>query len=173
MDDLKQQVTIIAQEFDTGSDALTFYSAKSVSATEIRPGMDRMWWYEKCNEIAYMQTYNPNTTISMRSQKIDLQFFKNFCKEAFGAPVFPDNSFNDKFGGADIVATNIFFGDGNEDPWKQDMLLEPKGTLYLYIVPGTDAGHCDDMNNPKGIELFTGYAKGWIKEHYQKMNFLQ
>lgn len=38
------------------------------------------------------------------------------------------------------------------------MLLEGRGSLYLYIVPGVDKGHCVDMNDPIAQGLFTAYA---------------
>jgi len=84
-----------------------------------------------------------------------LNFYKNFCKEVFGTGIFPDGSFNKKFGGADIVATNIFFGNGCEDPWRQDSLLKSSGSLTLYTVECDDCGHCVGMSDPTVISMVT------------------
>ena len=59
----------------------------------------------------------------MRSQLINSSYWIPYCQSIFGSAAIPDSGpavsfYNKKYGGLDIVATNIVFANAIEDPWQ-------------------------------------------------------
>jgi hypothetical protein len=51
----------------------------------------------------------------MRSLQLDLNFYKSWCADIFGAGVWPFvNRVNNEFGGVDLEATNLYMSNGDE-----------------------------------------------------------
>ena len=59
---------------------------------------------------------------------VDYEYFSNQCNEIFGLDmnIYPDVAYTEsQYGGGNrINATNIFFANGVEDPWKWVTQLE-------------------------------------------------
>ena len=55
----------------------------------------------------------------MRSQRIKLQFWIDYCKRIFGNIPEPDTEWtNWNYGGLDIESNYVYFVNAVEDPWK-------------------------------------------------------
>lgn len=55
----------------------------------------------------------------MRSKRLTMDYWRNWCSSTFGEELFPDTSkTNKKYGGVDLKATNLIITNGGEDPWK-------------------------------------------------------
>lgn len=75
----------------------------------------RQWIYQTCTEVGFFQTYYPNKTLSMRSTKVTLDFYRNWCKDSFGADLWPNVEItNMRLGGKDLEAFNIILTNGGE-----------------------------------------------------------
>jgi len=51
----------------------------------------------------------------MRSKQIDINFYRQFCLESFGVPLWPDTDRkNNEYGGYDLKAFNLLMSNGDE-----------------------------------------------------------
>lgn len=111
----------------------------------------RAWLYQSCTEYGYWQVAYPDPAISMRSQKIDLEYHNALCKRLFGIETPVDTAFiNENFYNplAAQETTRIYMTNGSNDPWSRLSITEPNGNkgLTLYTIQG--AAHCDDLRTP-------------------------
>ena len=84
---------------------------------------DRSWLYQTCNEFGFYQTCDPGTRCPFATSPdvSDLQSFTRMCSEVYGIDgdrvarnVDDSNAF---YGGWNYNATNVFFLNGDVDPW--------------------------------------------------------
>ena len=75
----------------------------------------RQWTYQTCAEVGYFQTFYPNKTLSMRSTNVTLDFYRKWCRDSFGANLWPNVEItNLELGGKDLEAFNLIFTNGGE-----------------------------------------------------------
>ena len=83
----------------------------------------------------------------MRSSRINLDFYKQFCKNAYGVALWPDTDrFNNDFGGVDLRTTNTILSNGAEDPWQWATKNTTTGSMTSVYVNCNDCGHCVDFH---------------------------
>jgi len=117
----------------------------------------RQWNYQACSQLGWFQTASNKTAHKIRSSRVNLDFFKTFCKNAFGTDLWPDvDRFNHDFGGADLKTTNIILSNGSEDPWQWATKNSTTGSLTSVYVGCDTCGHCidlrvDDSSNPEAL----------------------
>lgn len=114
----------------------------------------RQWYYQSCTEYGYWQNANPDRSQSTRSSLINLDYHRQVCQRLFGINE-PVNTtvFNDTFYYPlkDELVSNIYFTNGEQDPWSLLSLAEKNGNtvnphLTYYLISG--AAHCDDLHIP-------------------------
>lgn len=107
----------------------------------------RMWLWMTCNELAYWQVAAGRMTL--RSPKIDQEYFHAQCEDVFGTMPIPDtDAFNAKYGGLAQNGTNIFYTTGSQDPWTSLCITDgevPEG-CYAHTMTGPDVAHCRDLH---------------------------
>lgn len=75
----------------------------------------RQWTYQTCQQVGWFQTFYPNETLSMRSRQVSLSFYRQWCRDTFGADVWPSiEDTNLEFGGKNMEAFNLIFTNGGE-----------------------------------------------------------
>ncbi|EFJ22077.1 hypothetical protein SELMODRAFT_416857 [Selaginella moellendorffii] len=76
------------------------------------------WDFQYCTEVGYFQVASDRKS-SVRSSRINTQFFINYCSEQFGNGTFPDvKTTNLYYGGRNIAGSRIMFLNGSQDPWR-------------------------------------------------------
>ncbi|KAJ5078336.1 peptidase s28 family protein [Anaeramoeba ignava] len=108
----------------------------------------RIWWYQKCSQLAYFQNAPPTNPI--RSPKITMEWHREKCADVFEMNLFPDTeAIITEFGSNKIDATNVFFSQGGQDPWQWAGVRETLSSLEpAHIIQGNDMGHCIDLHQP-------------------------
>ncbi|KAI0237106.1 Thymus-specific serine protease [Massospora cicadina] len=135
-------------------------------AYSIVPNKDnnlRQWIYQCCTEFGYWQTA-PHVAL----------FRNHYCKGLFGedGPSAPHiNRTNDYYQGFNINATNIFFTNGELDPWAPLSITSPKEEILTFVMEG--ASHARDLgypnpNDPLPVSLAKDQALSlisrWLKD---------
>lgn len=113
----------------------------------------RQWWFQKCSEVAYFQNAPPSN--SVRSKLVNMTYHRNHCREVFGMDLFPDtDATNHYYGGNQTAATNVYFANGSQDPWRRASVMyslsvsEPELTITC-----NNCGHCVDLGGcPNGCD---------------------
>lgn len=73
----------------------------------------RPWYYQYCTEYGFFQTFSDRHP--MRSFRINLDFFRKFCADAFGEGTWAKVDIkNMEYGGLNEKTTNIIFSNGIE-----------------------------------------------------------
>lgn len=94
----------------------------------------------------------------MRSSFIDAKYFSDQCNEIFGLDmsVYPDVTKTlDEYGnGNKIDATNVFFTNGKEDPWKWVTQLQNRPDInQMSVMSECDGcGHCCELYTPEASD---------------------
>ena len=91
----------------------------------------------------------------MRSPIVDEDYFSQMCSDVFGGldmssyPKAAETTIDQ--GGFDTAATNIFFGNGGEDPWQWATQRYNRPSLNQVSMTSdcTDCGHCAELYTPK------------------------
>lgn len=112
----------------------------------------RQWYYQSCAEFGYFQT--APAVKPLRSSRITLQYHLDLCQRVFSVngtdlavPLYPMiDSTQTLNGGMSPHGTNIFFTNGDIDPWHvlgvtQNLSCCPSEIAYL--IHGTS--HCADL----------------------------
>ena len=108
----------------------------------------RVWSWITCNEVGWFQTSS-----SLRSKYIDLNYFEGVCKQLFNISLPDENMMNRRLGGKNPLGTSTVFVNGERDPWikmsitKSDVVLD----RYSYVVK--DGQHCDDLRWPESSDV--------------------
>lgn len=73
----------------------------------------RAWMYQCCTEYGWWQTFSDVHTL--RSKKVDINFYRQFCKDAFGVALWPDvDRKNTEYGALNLKAFNLLMNNGDE-----------------------------------------------------------
>jgi len=113
----------------------------------------RQWTWQYCTEFGWYQV--ASRFHQERSEFVDEEYFSDQCNQIFGLDmsIYPDVAATEAaFGGGNkINATNIFFANGKEDPWKWVTQLENRPEInQASVVSECDTcGHCCDLHTPE------------------------
>ncbi|CAK9205656.1 unnamed protein product [Sphagnum troendelagicum] len=125
--------------------SLDSYDQEHLKLTKAGPHSgDRQWWYQVCTEVAYFQV--APTENSIRSAGVDTKYHLDLCANIFGEGTYPEVEItNLYYGGSGIKATNIYFTNGSQDPWRHASKQtsspgEPASTITCH-----NCGHGTDM----------------------------
>jgi pimeloyl-ACP methyl ester carboxylesterase len=133
----------------------------------------RQWFYQSCTEFGYWQIAYHDPALSARSPKIDLAFHDGICERMFGIRRPVDTTYINRTFYKPLVrgkATQIFFTNGSDDPWKHLSLVPARGNVPNEVnameIPG--AAHCDDLSTQGTVEVrkaqnrFRSLVKDWL-----------
>lgn len=152
-------VAVIYAEFNAGNypwDYDTGANSKIRNTTIDTTYSSRQWTWQYCREFGWFQV--ASKLHQMRSKFVDEKYFSNQCAGIFNLDmtVYPDVSYTmQQYGGGDSInATNIFFTNGHEDPWKWVTQLEPRPEINQQsVVSECDGcGHCGELYTPKASD---------------------
>lgn len=147
----------------------------------VKGATDRSWRAQKCSQdgLAYLQTF-PTETAPLRSRVVDWAYVTEQCAAIFGEDFvgekgYPDvDRINDRFGGAQPKATNVFYANHADDPWLEASVRGDLGPLQPRGDSDCDGcGHCadlhasspkDDPSLQKVREDFAAYLDLWLAE---------
>lgn len=138
---------------------MTAQGAMSDNPNDYKNGVGmRQWYYQSCTEYGYWQNANPDRQQSTRSALIDLSYHRQTCQRLFGLnqPAQTASLNNTLYYPLmDALVSNIFFTNGEQDPWSLLSLAEKNGNavnekLNYYLIEG--AAHCDDLRAPKATD---------------------
>lgn len=106
---------------------------------------DFIRWFQKCSELAYFQTAPAEN--SLRSTNVNLTWHLSHCEKVFGQKLFPRVfETNSYYGGANIKATNVYFANSSQDPWKAASVVNSTDTNEpSQLIICEDCGHCSDL----------------------------
>ena len=134
---------------------MTAQGAMSENPNEYKNGVGmRQWFYQSCSEYGYWQNANHDASQATRSSLINLDYHRQICARLFAINE-PANTeaINAQFYYPlmDSSVTNIYFTNGEQDPWSSLSLTEENGNvinpnLSYYLIK--EAAHCDDLHLP-------------------------
>lgn len=150
------------------------FSFEAAESTDLNPSTDigmRQWMYQSCNEFGFFQNVSPDDNLRTRSKSVNAQYHINACKRLFNINFAGVDHTNHKYFEPLLLpqAKNIFFTNGEDDPWMILSLItisNPK--LDSIIIKG--AAHCNDLHSSgttyveEAKEKFRSTAKLWLSE---------
>eukprot|EP01013_Petalomonas_cantuscygni_P007921 TRINITY_DN20629_c0_g1_i1.p1 TRINITY_DN20629_c0_g1~~TRINITY_DN20629_c0_g1_i1.p1 ORF type:complete len:492 (+),score=89.33 TRINITY_DN20629_c0_g1_i1:41-1516(+) len=112
--------------------------------------MARAWRWQKCTELAYLQSAPAQTAspAPIRASALTLDALVEQCQVVFGAEVVLNSTaaFNRRFGGPHPQGTNVFFVDASDDPWKEASVASaPVAGSHYAMIDCDNCGHCIDL----------------------------
>lgn len=134
---------------------MTAQGAMSTELSDYNNGVGmRQWYYQSCTEYGYWQNANPDRSQSTRSALIDLDYHRQVCQRLFGINKSANTAAINNtlyYPLMDELVSNIFFTNGENDPWSLLSLAEKNGNainarLDYYLIQGS--AHCDDLHSP-------------------------
>ena len=148
---VSQTIKYITQKGDPRS--YGSYFLKNATFDTNTKDLGRQWNYQVCSQFGWLQTPSSTPQNVMRSQKVNLQFYRKFCQDVFGIPLWPDaDAINLELGGLDLQATNLIMANGGEDPWQWASKTTSSGDIDSIYIDCDDCGHCVDLIIPSGDE---------------------
>ncbi len=110
----------------------------------------KLWNYQVCTQLGWFQPPYRDSRYAMRSQYVNMSFFKLFCQQSYGRPFWPDvDAFNAAYGGENIASSNIILVNGSEDPWLwASNINSTNPNVASYTAYCDNCGHCVDMHTP-------------------------
>ncbi|GIQ87640.1 peptidase S28, partial [Kipferlia bialata] len=148
------------------------YSTEAMKSTTVDPShTERIWWWQKCTQLAYFQT--APALNSLRSQHVSLEGHYRRCSEVYDLdislyhdgvlPATYDNTIT--YGAAQYGGTQVMFVSGGDDPWTEACNMEENDLDDgVYMLVGTDepshtvpcyqAGHAVDLVTPTDEDCF-------------------
>ena len=148
----------------------TDYSSYALSKDEYDPTKDgsRQWAWQICSELGLFNTASKNRSISMRSERLNISFYKNWCEDIFEKKIWPIKGLaNLKRGGKNIEATNLIITNGGEDPWEDASIIESKCPgVTTYQIDCEDCAHCVDLRTPSSDD---SWSLWWTRKRIRRM----
>ena len=141
------------QELHVTAVELTAQGAMSEKPEEYKNNVGmRQWYYQSCREYGYWQNAHPDASLSTRSALINLNYHHQVCDRLFGLKKpAQTQELNNTFYYPlmDILTSNIYFTNGEYDPWSTLSLAEKNANainpkLNYQLING--AAHCDDLH---------------------------
>merc|ERR1712137_141432 len=109
------------------------------------PTAARAWWFQQCSEFGWFQTAPAQNSI--RSSQITVEWYLKDCEKVFGRSMFPRvYETNSYYGGDHIRATQVYYANSSQDPWKAASLTNSTDPLQpAHVIVCEDCGHCSDL----------------------------
>ncbi|KAL4430271.1 hypothetical protein ABPG74_014830 [Tetrahymena malaccensis] len=131
----------------------TIYSQKFLNSTSQTQSSDNMrqWLYQYCSYFGWLQTPSQIPGQAMRSSTNSISFFEGQCTQAFGSDIYvpkPDEV-NGFYGGVNLLATNIIFTNGSEDPWQWASLTKSKNGMIALVSDCDNCAHGVELSYPQ------------------------
>lgn len=131
------------------------------------------WEWQTCTELGWFEV-SPRIN-SLQSKKINLQYFLQDCATSFGIHRLPASSeLNQATGGQYPKAKNVFFSNGNSDPWRSASVAQLNDpSLPSSLMDCPDCGHCRDLYEPKADDpptvkktrsIFEAHLQKWLRQ---------
>jgi len=115
--------------------------------------LGRQWNYQVCSQFGWLQTPASDSKYAMRSKRITLDFYKQFCQNVFGIPIWPKpNLVNMELGGLNLQATKLVMANGAEDPWQWASKLNSTSEIQSLYIDCDDCAHCVELYTPKSTD---------------------
>ena len=167
---LEDQFEALRQYFLNNTDPAE-YGSYYLSQVQFSPDNagSRQWTWQICSELGWFQTAPENTTTSLRSSRLDLNFYKQWCQDSFGFDLWPVEGLANLYrGGTSIEATNLIMTNGCEDPWQwASMTHSNYSGILAYYIDCNDCGHCVELYTPTPDDAWTLLvAREKIKGHF-------
>ena len=136
---------------------------------------NRQWRWQKCSEVAYLQSAPSDDARRIRSTVLTLDSQLAQCAYVFGdaavVTAAKSAAFAAKFGGArpdKVGATNIVFLDFSDDPWAEVSVQASRGsTLPFCMTTCGGCGHCGSGVPPHLThcdDVASANVAQWLKE---------
>ncbi|KTD34508.1 serine carboxypeptidase [Legionella moravica] len=167
------------KDMDVSAVEITAQGAMSENPDDYKKGVGtRQWYYQSCTEYGYWQNANPDYWLSARSSLINLEYHRTICQRLFGLSKPANTAKLNKsfyFPLMDDLVSNIYFTNGDNDPWSILSLSELNGNavnlkLTYHIIEG--AAHCEDLHSPNLLDseslktartIMDSLLKQWLK----------
>jgi pimeloyl-ACP methyl ester carboxylesterase len=134
-------------------DAVKTYSDGELKK-ETLPNGPRAWLWQTCKELAYWQIASGR--LSIRSPKIDQEYFHSQCKNVFGEMDIPDtDAWNNNWIPLLQKTSHIYYTTGSQDPWTPTCFTELDqigDDSVAHTIVGSEIGHCSDLKGPKATD---------------------
>jgi len=128
----------------------SYFVSNSTFDADMEDKIGRQWNYQICSQLGWFQTAATNPAYALRSSKVDIEFYKEFCKNSFGKALWPNvDQFNNDFGGANFIATNVVNTNGCEDPWQWATRNTTSGSITSLYINCNGCAHCVDFHGAK------------------------
>ncbi|EFJ21993.1 hypothetical protein SELMODRAFT_106030, partial [Selaginella moellendorffii] len=130
----------------SSSDSYDAYELRRQAEANDISAKDTMSWnYQICTELAYFQVAPTNDSI--RSSRINLQYYIDICAVLFGPNTFPDvSAANWNYGGRDIASSRIIFLNGSQDPWQHASKTTFSPGEPSFVLTCESCAHCEDLS---------------------------
>lgn len=80
---------------------------------------------------------------------ITIDYWYDFCQRVFGIKMKTDDTtWNMRYGGKNLQATNIIFTNGKEDPWRHASITEYRDGVITIDIQCDGCSHCIDLHAP-------------------------
>ncbi|KAF9535134.1 serine carboxypeptidase S28-domain-containing protein [Crepidotus variabilis] len=122
----------------------------------------RSWFWIVCNEVGYLQEGAPEGHPSLVTRQISVPYDLRQCQlmfpDAFPKPPNLDRGIqqtNSKYKGWNVNIKNIFFANGERDPWRDATVSAETLSRADVNIPQTAIGlsdgfHCTDLSTKSG-----------------------
>jgi len=131
----------------------TYFIRNETFDSDLLDKTNRQWNYQICSQLGWFQTYSNKTEYAMRSPRVNIEFYKQYCKDAFGLDIWPDiQKFNNDFGGVDLRTTNAILSNGAEDPWQWATKNTTTGSMTSIYINCNGCGHCVDFHGDNSTD---------------------
>ncbi|KAJ7682355.1 serine carboxypeptidase S28-domain-containing protein [Mycena polygramma] len=120
---------------------------------------NRSWFWIVCNEVGFLQESAPPGLPTLVSRIVQPSYDLRQCQQMFPAafPSSPDvhtARTNQLYDGWNVSISNIFFANGQRDPWRYATLSAPgvttQSTPSMPIGVG-EGYHCADLSTKEGL----------------------
>ncbi|RPD58936.1 peptidase S28 [Lentinus tigrinus ALCF2SS1-6] len=108
------------------------------------PVQDRSWMWQYCSEYGFYQRGDRSNPLSIETSFRSLERFQQQCNDAFpsGLPPAPAVENINKYGGWNMTPSNVFFTNGEFDPWRT-MGLASIETNSPHRIPSVVVPRCN------------------------------
>lgn len=148
-----------------------FYSTSCLRDTPSQwQPTSRSWRWQKCFELAYLQSAPKEGAI--RSQKVSIDALIDQCRAAFLIPDMMPSSkdINARLGGASPQETQTYYAQGSQDPWQRAGVQSTLSSSQPeYTAECDSCGHCGVLESYATSEavqhsraLFSQYLAKWL-----------
>lgn len=151
MTDFANFLEAMATNFGYLPTSYSFASAMDTNAGQGNSDL-RTFFYQQCNEYGLFQTAYKDPAISLRSQRLNMNYMRRGCERLFGRSfVAGTDDLNARYYYPLLSqkSSEIYFTNGSLDPWMPLGIATENGNwnnpnIYALMIDGSF--HCDDLS---------------------------